>query len=97
MAVANSTWLSRLGITRIEAKKYDRITAGPAFEYAIAGKINNPELIIAPAAIAKTSTKPSSFFRPSSIKLISRRLYFFLPATANTSLFGSNAEPVTSE
>jgi len=38
------------------------MTAGPAFEYAIAGRINSPELIIAPAATEKTSSTPSSFF-----------------------------------
>jgi hypothetical protein len=63
MAVANSALLNALGSIRNEAIRYDNITAEPAFEKAIAGKIKSPELIIAPAAIEKTSAKPSCFFR----------------------------------
>ena len=37
-------------------------TAGPALVKAIAGKTNNPELIIAPAATANISNKPNCFF-----------------------------------
>ena len=42
------------------------MTAGPAFEYAMAGKINKPELIIAPEATENTSAKPSCFFSVST-------------------------------
>jgi len=63
MAVHNSALLNTLGSIRSEAIRYDNITAGPAFEYAIAGNMKSHELIIAPAAIEKTSAKPSCFFR----------------------------------
>ena len=62
IAVANSAFDRQLGIIRTEAIRYERITAGPAFANAIAGKTNNPELIIAPAATENTSNKPSCFF-----------------------------------
>jgi hypothetical protein len=62
IAVASSALLRTLGIIKTDAKKYDNMTAGPAFVKAMAGRINKPELIIAPVATANTSTKPSCFF-----------------------------------
>lgn len=44
------------------------MTAGPAFEKAMAGRINKPELIIAPVAKENTSTKPSCFFSVDILK-----------------------------
>jgi hypothetical protein len=62
MAVANSALLRTLGIIKIDAKKYDRIIAGPAFIKAMAGSTKRPELIIAPDATENTSRAPNCFF-----------------------------------
>jgi hypothetical protein len=42
--------------------RYAKITAGPDLKYARPGKMNRPELIIAPAAMLNTESNPSSFF-----------------------------------
>jgi hypothetical protein len=44
------------------AKKYEINTADPVLAKASPGKINIPELIIAPVAILNTSKKPNPFF-----------------------------------
>jgi hypothetical protein len=76
IAVDNSALLKTLGIIRIEARRYDNMIAGPAFEKAIAGRIKRPELIIAPAAIENTAAEPSCFLSKAiseSAKLITNK------------------------
>lgn len=62
--------LNIAGSAKKPAIKYERKRLGPVFEEAMPGKINNPELIIAPDAIEKTSKRPNSFFSLSSTIII---------------------------
>ncbi len=68
IAVESSAFESTLGSIIIEAKRYESITAGPAFENAIAGRMKRPELIIAPEATENTSSSPSCLFSVVTVK-----------------------------
>jgi hypothetical protein len=51
------------------ARKYEIKTAGPVRAKASPGKMNIPELIIAPVAMLKTSKNPNLFFNSIYISL----------------------------
>ena len=67
-------------VGRGKAKKlaimYERNKAGPTFPEAIPGRMNRPELIIAPEAMQKTSRSPSPFFSFSSMIVLVRLLFW---------------------
>lgn len=59
MAVASSAFENMEGIMKREASRYAISIEDPAFKYTTAGRMNIPELIMAPDAMAKTSFVPN--------------------------------------
>ena len=70
IAVASSDLDKTVGKINMLAMAYASINEGPAFTKPKAGYTNNPELIIAPDEMQKTSKRPSSFFNFISILFV---------------------------
>ena len=60
IAVASSAFERIAGIIKRLAITYERIKPGPAYRNAMLGRINKPELIIAPAEMQNKSIRPRS-------------------------------------
>jgi hypothetical protein len=80
MAVVNSAFDRMVGMIRMLAMAYETMTEAPVFANASAGKMNKPELIMAPDATQKTSSRPSSFFNlmAQPFQVLTHRLYFII-------------------
>ena len=70
IAVASSVFANNAGITSRAARRYAMIIPGPAVGYTTAGRINRPELIIAPLAREKISRVPRVLFNVSLPPLV---------------------------